>query len=219
MLCCIKVFQSYIFLCSVFTWYCFLNFRRRVAPLSPPSSIGCKPNRPHPLITRQTSSPQVSKTLWMPMESAATVRLTQVSMSHSVLYIAHRSSMWTFIFAVYFFIFCLNTKSCIELQPLKTIVASSSHLTLLWNAAFCFDMFHSFVVSRITPPSHHTMPASLSPAPYTIITFPFLFAVMFGDLGHGTLMTCAALYLVLRESRLMAQKNDNEVWILSLPSH
>ncbi|KAM7387374.1 hypothetical protein PAMA_009816 [Pampus argenteus] len=52
----------------------------------------------------------------------------------------------------------------------------------------------------------------INPAPYTIITFPFLFAVMFGDLGHGLLMTCAALYLVLRESRLMAQKNDNEMF-------
>ncbi|XP_028267800.1 V-type proton ATPase 116 kDa subunit a isoform X2 [Parambassis ranga] len=52
----------------------------------------------------------------------------------------------------------------------------------------------------------------MNPAPYTIITFPFLFAVMFGDLGHGLLMTCAALYLVLRESRLMAQKNDNEMF-------
>lgn len=48
-------------------------------------------------------------------------------------------------------------------------------------------------------------------APYTIITFPFLFAVMFGDMGHGLLMTCAALYLVIRESRLLAQKSDNEV--------
>ncbi|XP_019950279.1 V-type proton ATPase 116 kDa subunit a isoform X1 [Paralichthys olivaceus] len=52
----------------------------------------------------------------------------------------------------------------------------------------------------------------INPAPYTIITFPFLFAVMFGDFGHGVLMTCAALYLVLRESRLMAQKNDNEMF-------
>uniref|UniRef100_A0A674NHX5 V-type proton ATPase subunit a n=1 Tax=Takifugu rubripes TaxID=31033 RepID=A0A674NHX5_TAKRU len=52
----------------------------------------------------------------------------------------------------------------------------------------------------------------MNPAPYTIITFPFLFAVMFGDMGHGALMTCAALYLVLRESRLMAQKNDNEMF-------
>lgn len=50
-------------------------------------------------------------------------------------------------------------------------------------------------------------------APYTIITFPFLFAVMFGDMGHGVLMTCAALYLVLRESRLLSQKSDNEVQV------
>ncbi|XP_060950861.1 V-type proton ATPase 116 kDa subunit a isoform X12 [Limanda limanda] len=52
----------------------------------------------------------------------------------------------------------------------------------------------------------------INPAPYTIITFPFLFAVMFGDMGHGALMTCAALYLVIRESRLVAQKCDNEIF-------
>ncbi|XP_034414410.1 V-type proton ATPase 116 kDa subunit a-like isoform X7 [Cyclopterus lumpus] len=52
----------------------------------------------------------------------------------------------------------------------------------------------------------------INPAPYTIITFPFLFAVMFGDMGHGALMTCAALYLVIRESRLVAQKSDNEMF-------
>ncbi|KAG7243457.1 hypothetical protein CRUP_011395, partial [Coryphaenoides rupestris] len=51
----------------------------------------------------------------------------------------------------------------------------------------------------------------INPAPYTIITFPFLFAVMFGDMGHGLLMTCIALYLVIRESRLLSQKSDNEV--------
>ncbi|KAG7259420.1 hypothetical protein CRUP_031047 [Coryphaenoides rupestris] len=52
----------------------------------------------------------------------------------------------------------------------------------------------------------------MNPAPYTIITFPFLFAVMFGDLGHGTLMTCIALFLVVRESRLASQKGDNEMF-------
>uniref|UniRef100_A0A4W5NXJ9 V-type proton ATPase subunit a n=1 Tax=Hucho hucho TaxID=62062 RepID=A0A4W5NXJ9_9TELE len=52
----------------------------------------------------------------------------------------------------------------------------------------------------------------INPAPYTIITFPFLFAVMFGDMGHGVLMTCAALYLVIRESRILSQKTDNEMF-------
>lgn len=48
-------------------------------------------------------------------------------------------------------------------------------------------------------------------APYTIITFPFLFAVMFGDFGHGILMTLIAVWMVLRESRILSQKSDNEV--------
>lgn len=54
-------------------------------------------------------------------------------------------------------------------------------------------------------------------APYTIITFPFLFAVMFGDFGHGILMTLIAVWMVLRESRILSQKSDNEVkWTLML---
>ncbi|XP_054252750.1 V-type proton ATPase 116 kDa subunit a 1 isoform X22 [Indicator indicator] len=52
----------------------------------------------------------------------------------------------------------------------------------------------------------------INPAPYTIITFPFLFAVMFGDFGHGVLMTLIAVWMVLRESRILSQKSDNEIW-------
>lgn len=52
----------------------------------------------------------------------------------------------------------------------------------------------------------------INPAPYTVITFPFLFAVMFGDCGHGTVMLLAALWMVLNERRLLAQKTDNEIW-------
>lgn len=48
-------------------------------------------------------------------------------------------------------------------------------------------------------------------APYTIITFPFLFAVMFGDFGHGIVMTLFAVWMVVRESRILSQKSDNEV--------
>ncbi|XP_003786382.1 V-type proton ATPase 116 kDa subunit a isoform X2 [Otolemur garnettii] len=52
----------------------------------------------------------------------------------------------------------------------------------------------------------------INPAPYTIITFPFLFAVMFGDFGHGILMTLFAVWMVLRESRILSQKNENEMF-------
>ncbi|XP_032762633.1 V-type proton ATPase 116 kDa subunit a isoform X2 [Rattus rattus] len=52
----------------------------------------------------------------------------------------------------------------------------------------------------------------INPAPYTIITFPFLFAVMFGDCGHGMVMLMAALWMVLNERHLLAQKSTNEMW-------
>ncbi len=48
-------------------------------------------------------------------------------------------------------------------------------------------------------------------APYTIITFPFLFAVMFGDIGHGFLMAIFAAWMVWKEKPLAAKKSDNEV--------
>ncbi|XP_071826347.1 V-type proton ATPase 116 kDa subunit a 1-like isoform X2 [Apostichopus japonicus] len=52
----------------------------------------------------------------------------------------------------------------------------------------------------------------VNPAPFTIITFPFLFAVMFGDSGHGLLMTLFAAALVFGERRLLSKKHDNEMF-------
>ncbi|XP_037245768.1 V-type proton ATPase 116 kDa subunit a isoform X4 [Falco rusticolus] len=52
----------------------------------------------------------------------------------------------------------------------------------------------------------------MNPAPYTIITFPFLFAVMFGDCGHGAVMLGFALWMVINEKSLLAQKSTNEIW-------
>ncbi|XP_056655723.1 V-type proton ATPase 116 kDa subunit a 4 [Monodelphis domestica] len=52
----------------------------------------------------------------------------------------------------------------------------------------------------------------INPTPYTIITFPFLFAVMFGDCGHGAIMLILALWMVMNEKSLLAQKNNGEIW-------
>ncbi|CAH8369403.1 unnamed protein product [Eruca vesicaria subsp. sativa] len=45
-----------------------------------------------------------------------------------------------------------------------------------------------------------------NPAVFTIVTFPFLFAVMFGDWGHGICLLLATMYLIVREKKLASQK-------------
>ncbi|XP_069618937.1 V-type proton ATPase 116 kDa subunit a 4 [Ranitomeya imitator] len=52
----------------------------------------------------------------------------------------------------------------------------------------------------------------MNPTPYTIVTFPFLFAVMFGDCGHGAVMLGFAAWMVANEKKLLAAKTDNEIW-------
>lgn len=52
----------------------------------------------------------------------------------------------------------------------------------------------------------------VNPTLYTIITFPFLFAVMFGDAGHGLIMMLFALALILFEKRLANFKGGGEMF-------
>ncbi|XP_010077404.1 PREDICTED: V-type proton ATPase 116 kDa subunit a isoform 2 [Pterocles gutturalis] len=51
----------------------------------------------------------------------------------------------------------------------------------------------------------------VNPALYTIITFPFLFAVMFGDFGHGLLMFIFALVTILYENHPRLQRSQDEI--------
>lgn len=50
--------------------------------------------------------------------------------------------------------------------------------------------------------------SEVNPGLYTVVTFPFLFAVMFGDCGHGLLMTLAASAMIFWEKKLQRTKLD-----------
>lgn len=54
----------------------------------------------------------------------------------------------------------------------------------------------------------------VNPASFTIISFPFLFSMMFGDAGHGLLMTLFALWMVVKEKPLAAKKIQSEIWVI-----
>ena len=51
----------------------------------------------------------------------------------------------------------------------------------------------------------------VNPALYTLITFPFLFSVMFGDFGHGILMALFSFWLIRMERKLCNWKGGGEV--------
>ncbi|EJD46160.1 V0/A0 complex, 116-kDa subunit of ATPase [Auricularia subglabra TFB-10046 SS5] len=50
----------------------------------------------------------------------------------------------------------------------------------------------------------------VNPGLFAVITFPFLFAVMFGDIGHGAITALAALYMITQE-RKWAKANLSEI--------
>jgi len=56
----------------------------------------------------------------------------------------------------------------------------------------------------------------VNPGLFAVVTFPFLFAVMFGDIGHGFLTFAFALGMILLERKL-ARVDLGEVCEISLP--
>ena len=44
-----------------------------------------------------------------------------------------------------------------------------------------------------------------NPGVFTIVTFPFLFAVMFGDWGHGICLLVTTLFLIIRERKYSSE--------------
>ncbi|XP_055850494.1 V-type proton ATPase 116 kDa subunit a 1-like [Episyrphus balteatus] len=52
----------------------------------------------------------------------------------------------------------------------------------------------------------------INPALYTIITFPFLFAVMFGDVGHGLILLLFGAWMCIYEKKLSKIQGGGEIW-------
>lgn len=52
----------------------------------------------------------------------------------------------------------------------------------------------------------------INPGLPAIVTFPFMFAIMFGDMGHGLILTLAAASLCLAESAIARQPHRGEIF-------
>ena len=52
----------------------------------------------------------------------------------------------------------------------------------------------------------------LNPAVYTIVTFPFLFGVMFGDVGHAMIVLLFGVWMIVKERDLESRKINYEIW-------
>lgn len=92
-----------------------------------------------------------------------------------------------------------------------------------------FQTILNYIPTRESPPTYHkqtkvtsgfqTLISSygipsykeINPAPFAVITFPFLFAVMFGDAGHGFIAFLGAALLCRYESSIKKSIKGNEI--------
>jgi len=51
---------------------------------------------------------------------------------------------------------------------------------------------------------------------YTIVSFPFLFSLMFGDVGHALLLVFAAVGMIVFEKRFLKKRSKNDVTTLCM---
>ncbi|XP_059435351.1 V-type proton ATPase subunit a3-like [Corylus avellana] len=120
------------------------------------------------------------------------------------------------------------TKKCLVAEGWSPIFATKQIQDALQRAAFdsnsqvgaIFQVLQTkelpptyFRTNKFTSPFQEIVDAygvakyqEANPTVYTIVTFPFLFAVMFGDWGHGICLLLATLFLIAREKKYSSQK-------------
>ena len=67
-----------------------------------------------------------------------------------------------------------------------------------------FTMPFQMIVSEYGVPRYR----EVNPGLFTIITFPFMFGVMFGDIGHGSLILIVSIWLCLKKDEILKTMPD-----------
>ena len=79
---------------------------------------------------------------------------------------------------------------------------------LKWNPSF--EQVDTLIIALIDAYGIASY-REINPALFTIISFPFLFGVMFGDMGHGVIMALIAAFMIWKERQMLADKKMNEM--------
>ncbi|KAF5289210.1 hypothetical protein FQR65_LT00098 [Abscondita terminalis] len=91
---------------------------------------------------------------------------------------------------------------------LNVIASSTGELPPTYNRTNKFTRGFQNLIDSYGVASYR----EVNPALFTLISFPFLFAIMFGDAGHGLIVLVFGAYMCIFEKRLSAGKSNSEIW-------